>query len=554
MILMFALLIPDIYFLFKTWDFYFFCLSCFCLIYIFSIIKTTKYIFLLLPVFILIPLYLYYISIYRVPINEQILSIVLETNFQEAFHFIGYKVLWYCGIVVLWFLFCIYIVYLHYKKPLIWQHRSRWWFLIVGTIYFIFSFNINAEVANEIDLTFGSQQDNFLVDEKNFFVQEVKRTYPLGLLISIYDLMKEQKKINIAFEQNKNFKFSARQNVRVEQKQIYLLVIGETSRRKSWQLNGYIKPTNPKLSQQNNLVNFSDMLSISSATRSSIPMILTRKPAEHVYKFTFAEKSVISAFKEAGFKTYWLSTQQRFGSFDTSTSVYAKEADQIIFLNKANYTDAGEKDDVLIPVLDKIVQSNEQKQFIVIHTLGSHYNYMHRYPEEFNVFTPSLNSLAKYSLQDKKYKAELTNSYDNSLVFTDYVLNEFIEILKRQKNTASFLLYTSDHGEDLFDNGCDKSGHGLETKYNFEIASFAWYSDQFLKNYVDKVKILNENKDRKLNQTAIFPTLVDAANIAIPEYGKDRSILQRFQNYPRVVLGGKNYDTAKYEGMCKEIK
>ena len=140
---MFALLIPDIYFLFKTWDFYFFCLSCFCLIYIFSIIKTTKYIFLLLPVFILIPLYLYYISIYRVPINEQILSIVLETNFQEAFHFIGYKVLWYCGIVVLWFLFCIYIVYLHYKKPLIWQHRSRWWFLIVGTIYFIFSFNIN---------------------------------------------------------------------------------------------------------------------------------------------------------------------------------------------------------------------------------------------------------------------------------------------------------------------------------------------------------------------------------------------------------------------------
>lgn len=499
-------------------------------------------------------MYLYYISIYRVPINEQILSIVLETNFQEAFHFIGYKVLWYCGIVVLWFLFCIYIVYLHYKKPLIWQHRSRWWFLIVGTIYFIFSFNINAEVANEIDLTFGSQQDNFLVDEKNFFVQEVKRTYPLGLLISIYDLMKEQKKINIAFEQNKNFKFSARQNVRVEQKQIYLLVIGETSRRKSWQLNGYIKPTNPKLSQQNNLVNFSDMLSISSATRSSIPMILTRKPAEHVYKFTFAEKSVISAFKEAGFKTYWLSTQQRFGSFDTSTSVYAKEADQIIFLNKANYTDAGEKDDVLIPVLDKIVQSNEQKQFIVIHTLGSHYNYMHRYPEEFNVFTPSLNSLAKYSLQDKKYKAELTNSYDNSLVFTDYVLNEFIEILKRQKNTASFLLYTSDHGEDLFDNGCDKSGHGLETKYNFEIASFAWYSDQFLKNYVDKVKILNENKDRKLNQTAIFPTLVDAANIAIPEYGKDRSILQRFQNYPRVVLGGKNYDTAKYEGMCKEIK
>ncbi|ENX24933.1 MULTISPECIES: phosphoethanolamine transferase [Acinetobacter] len=551
---MFAFLIPDLYFLFKDWNFYFFFLSVFFLIYILSITKTTKYLFITLPILILIPLYIYYISIYHVSINEQVLSVVLETDFQEAWHFIGYKIYLYIFIFILWCIWCAYSVHRHYKKPLVWRHRSRWWFLIAGSIYVVFSYTINAEVANQIDQTFESQQDNFLVDEKNFFVQEVKRTYPLGFFISVYDLMKEQRKINSAFEQNKNFKFFAQQHIKTKQKQLYILVIGETSRRKNWQLNGYARPTNPKLSQQNNLVNFSDMLSISSATRSSIPMILTRKPAEHVYKFTFAEKSVISAFKEAGFKTYWLSTQQRFGSFDTSTSVYAKEADQIIFLNKANYTDAGEKDDVLIPVLDKIVQSNEQKQFIVIHTLGSHYNYLHRYPEEFNVFTPSLNSLAKYSLQDKKYKAELTNSYDNSLVFTDYVLNEFIEILKRQKNTASFLLYTSDHGEDLFDNGCDKSGHGLETKYNFEIASFAWYSDQFFKNYVDKVKILNENKDRKLNQTAIFPTLVDAANIAIPEYGKDRSILQRFQNYPRVVLGGKNYDTAKYEGMCKEIK
>ena len=106
MILMFVLLIPDIYFLFETWNIYFFCLSLFCLIYIFSIIKTTKYIFLLLPVFILVPLYLYYISIYNVPINEQVLSIVLETDFQEALYFIGYKVLWYCGIVD-------YILYLY---------------------------------------------------------------------------------------------------------------------------------------------------------------------------------------------------------------------------------------------------------------------------------------------------------------------------------------------------------------------------------------------------------------------------------------------------------
>ena len=66
------------------------------------------------------------------------------------------------------------------------------------------------------------------------------------------------------------------------------------------------------------------------------------------------------------------------------------------------------------------------------------------------------------------------NSYDNSILFTDYVLNEFIKKLKQQEDAKSFLLYTSDHGEDIFDDGCDKSGHGLETKNNFEIASFIW--------------------------------------------------------------------------------
>ncbi len=132
--------------------------------------------------------------------------------------------------------------------------------------------------------------------------------------------------------------------------------------------------------------------------------------------------------------------------------------------------------------------------------------------------------------------------------------DEFIKKLKQQEDAKSFLLYTSDHGEDIFDDGCDKSGHGLETKNNFEIASFIWYSNTFLQSSIDKVNILKENKDRKLNQTAIFPTLIDAANIRIPKYQKDRSILQRFQNYPRLVLGSKNYDLARYESICKEIK
>ena len=553
---MFILLIPNLYFFFINGNLHFFIFSLITLIYLFSILKTTKYLFILFPLFFLVPLYVYYISIYGVPISEQILAIVLETDFQEAWNFIGYQIYFYIFIFLICCVGCIFVLYRNYKCPWIWSHRSRTWVFWAITLYFLIAIVANAQLVTELEENLSDEQNNFLINEKNDFLQELKNTYPLGLFISVYDLIKEQEKINKAFDGNQKFTFNAKMSRNEDKniKKVYILVIGETSRRNNWQLNGYERQTNPLLSQQKNLVNFSNMLSISSATRSSIPMMLTRKPAEQVYQFVFSEKSIISAYKEAGFKTYWLSTQQKFGPHDTSTSVFAKEADSITFMNTANYLDQGGVDSILIPSLEKIIKKSEMKQFIVIHTLGSHYNYAYRYPKEYNIYKPSLNNLEKYSLQSKKFKNELINSYDNSILFTDYVLNGFIEILKKQQNTESFLLYSSDHGEDLFDNNCEKSGHGLATQFNFEIASFAWYSDKFKENYGEKVENLFQNHDRKLNQTAIFPTLIDASNIEIPADKLDRSILKKYKAYPRIVMGKEDYDQASFDGVCNEIQ
>lgn len=548
------LLLPDLYLFFYHQNINLILISIFVFIYLFSILKNTKFTFIFFPFLILIPLYLYYISIYHVGINEQILSILLETDIQEVLQFLGGDVYFYIFIYIVWLVYCIYISYKNYQHPKVWRHWSRYFVFFLGTLYFLTGYSFNAAVVNEVNAAFGSSENNFLVQEENSFLMDLKQTYPLGLVINSYNLAKEQKKINQAFEKNKNFKFYAQQQKKIDDKEVYVLVIGETSRRENWQLNGYTRNTNPNLSKQKNLVNFKDMLSISSETRSSLPMILTKKLDINVYRYDFPEKSIISAFKEAGFKTYWLSTQQKFGAFDTSTSVYAKEADKILFLNRTSYKDAGVFDDVLIPEFKKIITSDEKKQFIVIHTLGSHYNYMYRYPQSFDHFKPSLMELKSYSLQDQIFQKQLLNSYDNSILYTDYVLNQFINILDKQINTASFLLYSSDHGEDLFDQGCPKSGHGLETVRNFEIASFAWYSNNYQDFYFDKIEKLKLNSQRKVNQTAIFPTLLDAANISIKDDLLQRSLLRKFNDYPRFVLGGINYDNAKIDGLCREIK
>lgn len=550
---MYLLLLPNLYLLYFNANLQLFAMSLLLWLYVCAIFKSTKHLYLLLPFLALLPAYLYFIHLYQVAISEQMLSIIVETNFQEAWNFLGSYAIWYVFATLLWLIFLLWLCYKNYQRPYVWSHRSRYWVLIVVSLYLASCYWFSAQV--ERPSTSSTKNDgNFMVDDSDVFLHDLKQTYPFGLFVASFDMFKEQKKINQAFDRNKNFRFKATQTSKTDAPEVYVLVIGETSRRENWQLNGYRRATNPQLSQQDNLVNFSNMLSLVSATRSSIPMILTRKPEKQVYNYVFAERSVISAFKEAGFKTYWLSTQQKFGAFDTTSSVYAKEADEMIFLNKTNYNQAGEFDDVLLPALEKVLAAPDQKKFIVLHTLGSHYNYQHRYPAQFEQFQPSLKDLKHYSLHNPANKQQLINSYDNSILFTDHVLNQVIEQLKQHQQTRSFLLYSSDHGEDLFDQGCEQSGHGLVTRRNVEIASFAWYSQRFAEQSLAKTNDLQQNKHRKINHTAIFPTLLDAANIQLPDDALQRSVLKPFQDYPRMVFATYNYDQTPAMGVCQEIK
>lgn len=552
-IILLLVMLPSLFLYSKNLDYNALLLSIIPIICFWAMSKNSQYLIVLYPFVLIVPFILFYIYFYGSSLNEQILSIVIETNWQEALGFLGSNIYIYIVFLVIWLIGVTALFWQNHRVPIHWSHRSRWWTIIAVSTFTGIIVIANCLLSTPINNTQLTDSNNFLATQKNNFVQEFKNTYPSGLIVSLIELYKEQKKINMAFSKNKQFSFHATSSQSIKRKQLVVLVIGEASRRANWQLNGYERNTNPRLSIQAKVVNFTDMLSISNATRSAIPILITRKPAEQVDRYDFAEKSVISAFKEAGFHTYWISTQQKFGTYDSSTSVYAKEADNIIFLNKTNYTNRGEMDAVVLPVFKKILDSSEQKIFIVIHTLGSHFDYSHRYPSTFDVFKPSLNSLENYSLQNGQYKQQITNSYDNSILYTDYVLNELIEKMKAQTQTESFLLYSSDHGEDLFDASCDKSGHGNETPYNFEISSLAWYSKTFADNNPEKVKKLIVNSTKKINHTSVFPTLIDVADIAIPNYTRERSLLGDLRLYPRLVLGGKNYDNSIQQGSCREI-
>ncbi len=296
------------------------------------------------------------------------------------------------------------------------------------------------------------------------------------------------------------------------QRQVFVLVIGETLRPDRLQLNGYNRATTPRLAGTKNVISFTDMVSPWAWTRMSVPVILSRKNATDQRYFP-TETSLVAAFKEAGFSTTWLSTQSPLGVHDSSIALHASEAEQVQYLNPVGYKKEGFYDDILLPAFERVLQQNEAKQLIVLHTLGSHFSYADRYPDAFDLFTPS-GKVELISMHDQKSKTLLNNAYDNSVAYTDFFLFNLIKQLEQTQSISS-LFYVSDHGENIFDGQCGKSGHGHNTERDYRVASILWTSDTYNLQYPQKKALAEQRREQPLMTSSVFHSLLDLADIRL---------------------------------------
>ena len=325
----------------------------------------------------------------------------------------------------------------------------------------------------------------------------------------------------------------------------------------NWQLFGYHRLTTPFLSQQQNLIAFNNFLSVTSLTRTSVPIMLTRKTAKQANNTFFNEKSLISAFNEADFNSTWLSMQISLGAHDTPITVYAKEAHNIYYFNNTSFQQNSNKYDTeMLSFLKTKISDINHNTLFIIHTSGSHFNYAYRYPDSFDFFKPSLKNIKYANLYDSKHKIQHINSYDNSIRFTDYFLNQVINIVN-QANLSSVVFYASDHGESLFDGECPISGHGLTTRQNFEIPALLWYSQQYAIENQDKIDAAFHNKTKKMNSENIFYSILDLANISYDKETDTSSFASasfvekdRFINQSKII----NFDKSRFINPCQDIK
>ncbi|QTE23589.1 phosphoethanolamine transferase [Polaribacter cellanae] len=191
--------------------------------------------------------------------------------------------------------------------------------------------------------------------------------------------------------------------------------------------------------------------------------------------------------------------------------------------------DAANFDEKLIPVLEKVLKDSHQKKFIILHTLGSHFRYNYRYPDNFKVFKPTLKKgLSTETTNSISNKKEIINSYDNSILYTDFVLSKIIHKLKK-KNVVSYMYYISDHGENLFDTEDGKILHGFETpsKFEIKIPLFIWTSKKYNHKYSEKIENLNKNINQKISSANTFQTILDLSHISYPNFEKQQSFANK---------------------------
>ncbi len=361
--------------------------------------------------------------------------------------------------------------------------------------------------------------------------------YPVNVAYNISLATRHTEKLTHRGELSRNFHFSSIDSHNDSLREIYVLVVGETSRSDHWQLNGYGRPTNPRLSQRKGLYSFNKAMSESNTTHKSVPLLLSHLDSSTYGDSIYVVKSILSLFREAGFRTAFVSNQQRNGSF---IDFFGEEADTTIFLRDIpRHSSMTGTDLDLIDEFDRIISPSARKQLIVLHSYGSHFSYCDRYTDDFRHFTPD-----DYSEASVGEKEKLVNAYDNSILLTDNLLDSLIARLEKSGADVSALVYTSDHGEDLFDDDRQLFLHAspCPTFYQLRVPFIVWLSDGYVGSFPEAAMALSHNQRRKVSSSrAFFDTMTGLAGVRTSRSScPDNLASMRYKDSDRLYLDDHN--------------
>ncbi len=448
----------------------------------------------------------YFMDAYQVIIDDDMIDNVLKTDMAESLDLISVKLVLYLLLIG------IVPAYLVYRVPVVQQSLRQAVFsrvkLAAGALV----------LAVATVVVFGSFYASFAREHKSlrYYANPSYYLYAIG------------KTIGKAFKQEDQSLRTVGEDAKIpetdEDRELVILVVGETARADHFSLNGYSRETNPLLANEK-IASFTNTWACGTSTAISVPCMFSIYDQEDYSKEKASHtENLLDVLQRAGVNVVWLDNNsdskgvaervpyQSYKSPEVNPDCDSECRDVGMLENLQSYIDQHPSGDV----------------FIVLHQMGNHGPaYYKRYPASFERFTPVCQT---NELSDCDRQA-IDNTYDNAILYTDYFLARVIELLKHNSDQfEAAMFYISDHGESLGENNLYLHGLPdlLAPDAQKHVPMIFWFSDSYLEDGVS-VDLLRSKLVENYSHDNVFHTVLGLFEVETGVYDPEKDLVKQKQ-------------------------
>ena len=376
-----------------------------------------------------------YFFIYQQEFSQSVIFIMFESNISEAGEYMTQYFAWW--IVLAFIAHTAFAIFLWTRLRPVYMPRGRAWVTAVALLVAIIGYPL-AKQMSRFDTTAAGLEA---------FESRIEPAVPWQMLVAYHrytqqlDSMQDMLATSSSIAPLKNLK-----DQQAGLPTTLVLVIGESTNRGRMHLYGYPRQTTPNLdAMKDQLQVFDNVITPRPYTIEALQQVLTFADEENPDLY-LKTPSIVSVMKQAGYKTFWITNQQTMTKRNTMLTTFSEQADEQVYLNNNRNQNARQYDGDVLEPFAKALNDAAPRKLIVVHLLGTHMSYQYRYPQDYEKFTGRDGVPA--AIDDSKL--ELYNSYDNAVLYNDFVVSSLIKSYSKA-DPNGFLLYLSDHGEDVYD-------------------------------------------------------------------------------------------------------
>jgi heptose-I-phosphate ethanolaminephosphotransferase len=454
-----------------------------------------------------------YYVIYGQEFSQSVLFVMFETNANEASEYLSQY--FSLKIIAIALAYTVVAVFLWTRlRPVYIPGRWRW----LVSFALLYGLILNPFVVRS---AFG---DSPYEKTLSGLSSRMEPAAPWQFVIGYYQYQRQLTSLNNLLSQNhalpplSNFKDNSGDAPRT-----LVLVIGESTQRGRMSLYGYPRETTPELDALHqsdpNLTVFNNVVTSRPYTIEILQQALTFANEKNPDLY-LTKPSLMNMMKQAGYKTYWITNQQTMTARNTMLTVFSKQTDEQFYMNQQRTQSAREYDTNVLTPFKKIMADPAPKKFIIVHLLGTHIKYKFRYPEDQGKFDGSTDHVPPGLSAEE---LESYNDYDNANLYNDKVVASLIKDYKAT-DPNGFLLYFSDHGEEVYDTPPHKTQGRNEdnpTRHMYTVPFLLWTSEKWQAAHP---RDLSQDVNRKYSSSELIHTWSDLAGLTYDGFDPTRSI------------------------------